>query len=85
MLLLIISATVSPFLIQRWDMGSLTCANVFYVLLLINQTEWSMIPACPCFLCCFNRVNTDGTNSSKFVSDVCVCVFHVCEVIGFVD
>ena len=47
MLLLIISAAVSPFLIQRWDMRSLTCANIFYVLLLINQTEWSTIPACP--------------------------------------
>ena len=31
MLLLIISAAVSPFLIQRWDMGSLTCADMFYV------------------------------------------------------
>ena len=33
----------------------------------------------------FNRGNTEGTNSSKFVSDVCVCMFYACKVIGFVD
>ena len=26
-----------------------------------------------------------GLTLRKFVSDVCVCVFYVCEVIGFVD
>ena len=26
-----------------------------------------------------------GLTLRKFVSDVCVCMFHVCEVIGFVD
>ena len=31
--------------------------------------------------CPFNRCNT----LRKFGSDVCVCVFYVCEVIGFVD
>ena len=26
-----------------------------------------------------------GLTLRKFVSDVCVCMFYVCEVIGFVD
>jgi len=36
-------------------------------------------------MCSFNRGNIEGTNSSKFVSDVCVCMFYVCKVTGFVD
>ena len=40
-----------------------------------------MIPACPSFMCSFNRGNIEGTNSSKKI----VCMFSVCEVIGFVD
>ena len=26
-----------------------------------------------------------GLTVKKFVSDVCVCIFHVCEVTGVVD
>ena len=26
-----------------------------------------------------------GLTLQKFVSDVCACMFYVCEVIGFVD
>ena len=26
-----------------------------------------------------------GLTVRKFVSNVCVCMFHVCKVIGFVD
>ena len=26
-----------------------------------------------------------GLTLRKFVSDICVCMFYVCEVIGFVD
>ena len=36
-------------------------------------------------MCSFNRGNIEGSNSSKFKSDVCVCKFYVCEVIGFED
>ena len=46
--------------------------------------EWLTIPACPNVMCSFNRGNIEGT-IQKFVSDVCVCMFYVCEVIGFVD
>ena len=31
----------------------------------IDKLEWSTIPACPSLMCCFNRGNIEGTNSSK--------------------
>ena len=31
------------------------------------------------------RVILKGLTLRKFVSDVCVCMFYICEVIGFVD
>ena len=57
----------------------------FFNLVSKNLTEWSTIPACPSLMCSFNRGNVEGTNSSSFLSDVCVCIFYVCGVIGFVD
>ena len=47
--------------------------------------DWSTVPACPGLMCSFNRGNIEGTDFQKFVSDVCVCMFYVCEVTGFVD
>ena len=48
--------------------------------------EWSTIPACPSLMCSFNTwVILKELTLQKFVSDVCVCMFYVCEVIGFVD
>ena len=40
-----------------------------------------MIPACPRLMCSFNK----GLTRQKVVSDVCACMFHVCEVVDFVD
>ena len=39
-----------------------------------KSTEWSTIPACPSFMCFFNRGNTEGTNSSKILCPMFVCV-----------
>ena len=37
-------------------------------------------------LCAFStRVILKGLTLRKFVSYVCVCMFYVCEVVGFVD
>ena len=44
---------------------SIPFLNFFFNLVLINQTEWSTIPACPSLMCSFNRGNIEGTNSSK--------------------
>ena len=41
-----------------------------------------MIPACPSLMCSFKRGDIEGTNSSKNLSDVCVCMFYVCEMIA---
>ena len=41
-------------------------------------TEWSMIPACPSLICFFNRSNTEGTNFSKKMCLMFVCVFFLC-------
>ena len=30
-----------------------------------KSMDWSMIPACPCLMCFFNRGNMEETNSSK--------------------
>ena len=51
----------------------------FFNLVSINQTEWSTIPACPSLMCSFSMGDIEGTNSQKN----CVCMFYVCEVIGF--
>ena len=32
-----------------------------------KSMEWSTIPACPSLMCFFNRVDTEGTNSSKIL------------------
>ena len=32
-----------------------------------KSTEWSTIPACPSFMCFFNRGDTKGTNSLKIL------------------
>ena len=58
----------------------------FFNLVSINWTEWSTIPACPSLMCALlTGVMLKGLILRKFVSDVCVCMFYVCEVIGFVD
>ena len=41
--------------------------------------------ACPSLMCFLTGVILKGLTLQKFVFDVCVCMFHVCEVIGFVD
>ena len=49
-----------------------------------------MIPACPSFVCFFNRGNTEGTNSSKILClmfdffVVVVCFVWVCVRTDFV-
>ena len=43
-----------------------------------KSTEWSTIPACPSDMCFFNRVDTEGTNSSKILCSMFVYVlFYV--------
>ena len=44
-----------------------------------NSTEWSMIPACPSFMCFFfNRGDTEGTNSLNILCSMFVYVlFYV--------
>ena len=71
----------------RWVFSSLLLLDArcsFYIffknLVLINWMEWSMIPACPSLMCSFK-----GLTLWKFVSDVCACMFYVCEMISFVD
>lgn len=48
-------------------------------LVLINYTEWSMIPACPSLMYSFNRGYIEGTNLKNlclmFVCFVSVCMF----------
>ena len=39
-----------------------------------KSTEWSTIPACPSLMCSFNRGDTEGTNSSKILCPMFVCV-----------
>ena len=58
----------------------------FFHLIFINWVEWLTIPACPSHICCFNRGDIEGTNSSK----MCVCLhmfvlFSICIGTGFVD
>ena len=56
----------------------------FYIFLEpgIDRLEWLTIPICPSLL---TGVILKGLTLQKFVSDVCVYMFYVCEVIGFVD
>ena len=43
-----------------------------------KSTEWSKIPACPSFMCLFNRGDTEGTHSSKNLCSMFVYVlFYV--------
>ena len=54
----------------------------FFILFLKSgidkSTEWSTIPACPSLMCFFNRGDTEGTNSSKILCSMFVCVlFYV--------
>ena len=45
-----------------------------------KSTEWSTIPACPSLMCFFffNRGDTEGTNSSKILCLMFVCLlFYV--------
>ena len=39
-------------------------------------------PECLSFMCCFNNGNTEGNVCLMFVN---VCLFYVCEVLGFVN
>ena len=39
-----------------------------------KSTEWSTIPACPSFICFFNRGDTEGTNSPKILCPMFVYV-----------
>ena len=39
-----------------------------------KSTEWSTVPACPSLVCFFNRGDSEGTNSPKFL---CLCVCFV--------
>ena len=57
------------------------CPFLFYTFFfksgIDKSTEWSTIPACPSFMCFFNRGNTEGTNSSKIVCLMFVyCLFY---------
>ena len=54
----------------------------FFILFLKSgtdkSTEWSTIPACPSFMCFFNRGDTEGTNSSKILCPMLVyALFYV--------
>ena len=42
-----------------------------------KSTEWSTIPACPSFMCVFNRGDTEGTNSSKILCSMFVYVLFM--------
>ena len=57
------------------------CPFLFYPFLksgIDKLTEWSMIPACPSFMCFFNRGDTKGTNFSKILCPMLVYVlFYV--------
>ena len=44
-----------------------------------KSTEWSTIPACPSLMCFFNRVDTEGTNSSKIL---CLMFVYVLFYVG---
>ena len=62
----------------------IACPFLFYTFLksgIDKSTEWSKIPACPSLMCFFNRGDTEGTNSSKVLSDVCVC-FVLCKFVS---
>ena len=51
------------------------CPFLFYTFLksgIDKSTEWSMIPACPSFMCFFNMGDTEGTNSSKILCSMFV-------------
>ena len=51
------------------------CPFLFYTFLksgIDKLMEWSTIPACPSFMCFFNRGDTEGTNSSKILWSVFV-------------
>ena len=54
-----------------------------------KSTERSTIPTCPRLICLFNWSNTEGTNTSKFLCLMFVCVFlllllFVCFLFCFV-
>ena len=49
-------------------------------LVLINYTEWSMIPACPSLMCSFNRGYIEGTNFKNLCLIVYVLSVYVCFV-----
>ena len=43
-----------------------------------KSTEWTTIPACPSFVCFFNRVGAEGINFSKILCSMFVHVlFYV--------
>ena len=50
-----------------------------------KSTEWSTIPACPSFMCFFNRGDTEGTNSSKILCPMFVYVFWFVDDLWFDD
>ena len=43
-----------------------------------KSTEWSTIPACPSFMCFFNRGDAEGTRSSNIL---CLMFVYVCFVL----
>ena len=54
------------------------CCYAFFKSGIDKSTEWSTIPACPSFMCFFNRGGTEGTNSSKNLCSMFVNVlFYV--------
>ena len=68
-----LNTTFKTFLI----FGSIPFFIFFFNLVSMNSTEWSTIPACPSFMCSFDRGSTEGTNFSKICVDVCVCMFCI--------
>ena len=58
------------------------CPFLFYTFLksgFDKSMVWSTIPACPSFMCFFNRGETEGTNSlDKF----CSCMFCLCKFVS---
>ena len=48
-----------------------------------SSSSWSTIPVCPSLMCFANRGNTEGTNPSKILCLMFVCVcFVLCEFVS---
>ena len=62
--------------------------NTFFKSGIYKSTEWSTIPTCPSLMCFFNRGDTEGTISSKFLCSMFVyvsCKFVSGLILWFMD